>query len=82
MELSFSTAVNLVLIILVPYIGYLHKNILDMKTRLETKMNQDDVLELINLKKEVTDFQYQTLRDDIEEIKIKLDRLIDSIQKI
>ncbi len=49
-----------------------------MKAQLETKMTRPDVLDLIDLKKELTDFQYESLREDIEEIKLKLDKIINS----
>lgn len=78
MELSFTSLFHFAIIILIPYIGYLHRSISDMKAQLETKMTRPDVLDLIDLKKELTDFQYESLREDIEEIKLKLDKIINS----
>lgn len=66
--------------IVIPYVIYLHRTIHDMQTRIETKLSRPDILDLIDLKKEVTDFQYQSLKEDIEEIKLKIDRLIATIR--
>lgn len=81
MDLLIDILIKLLLFLVIPYVIYTHRSLTEMKQLLNLKLDRHEVIDLIDLKKEVSDFQYISLKEDLEELKIKLDKLIDSVHK-
>lgn len=73
----FAFLPQVIIYVAIPYIYYLHRTLTVLRTDIDTKMNRKDTSELIDLKKEVTDFQYKSLKEDLDAVNSKLDRLIE-----
>lgn len=73
---------DIILALVVLYLGVIEKRISTVQEKLEKKMDKEDIRQLLDLEVKAVTNEQSNLKEDLHRIEQKVDKLLDKITKV
>ncbi len=73
---------DIILALVLLYLGVVEKRISSMQDKLEKKMDRDVIRELLDLEVKAVNNEQSNLKEDLHRIEAKVDKLLDKLTRV